>query len=319
MTDNSLPRVFTRAELETRNLILYIRSRKWRYLLIILLMGAYFFYLFKFKILEYKATATFIVNNKNEIATALGLESLSSTDNFIRIHELVNSIQTQIHLIKKFNLIQHYDIDSTKEFYLQKAIAKIRSKIVVARSPLNTISVTVKDPHRYLTSEMANEIVRHVEKLNHDYYVTIIQQRLNISLAFTNQIEKDNSLKTATIDTLIKKINILISSGKGNEQTNYDLLVQQQRLNEIALSFENSAEELVNTRKMYAMALEALNLQKLPTTTLVQEAMPAFRSLGYTAALYSAGAMIVVFFFLVIQGYFWLSYKHYFILMITGR
>lgn len=319
MFDTTRPKVYSQSELETRNLILHVRSRKWRYLFIILIMGGYFFYLFKNNILQYSSTATFIVNDRSVIATSLGLEGLSTSENFVRVYELANSLKTQTHLINKFGLLKHYGIDTTKEFYMQKAIAKIRSKIVVAKSPMNTISVTVKDHHRYLTAEMANEIVSYIEKLNHDYYVNNIRQRLRISKGLTDQFEKDSYVKTAAIDTLIRKLNLLITSGKVNQQTSYELLAHQQKLSEIIGNFKNSSTELLTTQKMYAQALQALNFQNFPTTTLIQQAMPAFRSISYSAALYSLGAMIAVFLLLVMQAYFYMSYKHYITLIFTGR
>jgi capsular polysaccharide biosynthesis protein len=319
MTDSSLPRVYSPAELETRNLILHVRSRRWRYLIIAIIMGIYFFWFFRFKILEYSSTATFIVNDRTLMATALGLESISIDETFSRIFELSNSNQTQTHLIKKFKLLEQYGIDTTKEFYMQKAIATIRSKISVAKSPMNTISITVRDPHRYLAADMANEIVAFIEKSNHDYFVNIVQSRLKLSQGYTNQLEKQNNEKIVAIDSVIKKLNDFVLRSNAKESVNSEILANQQRLSAIIGGFSNSTNELLNVQKMYALSLQALNFQDYPTTTVVQQAMPAFRSINYSAALYSGGAMIAVCLLLVVQAYFFMSYKHYITLLLTGR
>jgi capsular polysaccharide biosynthesis protein len=315
----SLPRVYTPAEIDTRNLILHLRARKWRYLLISFLMGIYFFYLFKFHVLDYSSTATFIVNDRSFLAASLGIEGLTGNDNFNRIYELANSIQTQLHLIKKFDLIKLYEIDTTREFYMQSTIAMIRSKITVSKSPMNTISITVKDSHRYLAAEMANEIVSYVETLNHDYYVANIQKRLEISKVFTAQLEEVNKGRIERIESIIDKLNMLALKSKADDQTRYQLLSQQVALGEIINSYKTSTNDLLTSQKMNAMALQALNFQTFATTTIVQEAMPAVRSTNYTAAMFSAGAMLAVLLLLVMQAYFYMSYKHYITLMLTGR
>ena len=318
MTDDSLPSIYTPAELETRKLILHVRSRKWRYLTIAIVLGVYFFYLFKYKILDYSATATFIVNDRGVIATALGLDAISTDENFTRVYELANSISTQKHLIEKFGLLKHYDIDTTKEFYIQKTIAMIRSKILVGKSKNNTVSIVIRDRHRYLAADMANEIVTYVGKLNHDYYVSNIRQRLEITKGFIADLDRQMAAKTQMIDSLIGKIGKL-SSQTHNEDTKFFLMEEQRKLIELTAEYKQTLDENLNKQKTYAMALQALKFQNLPTITPIQQAMPSERSIVYTAALYSLGAMIAVLLILIMQGYFYISYKHYIRLLLTGK
>jgi hypothetical protein len=198
-------------------------------------------------------------------------------------------------------------------------LAEVRANIQAVKSPSNVISVTVTDRYRYLPAEMANEIVDFVEKLNHDYYLDNIRKRLEISKSFTQQIEKENNMKTVIIDSVITQLNRLVTSGRVNQQTSYDLLLQQQKLSQVIGIFESSTNDLVNSQKLYTQALQALNFQTFPTITVLQTAMPAFRSIAYSAILYSAGSMVAVFLILVIQAYFYMQYKDYITLMLTGK
>ncbi len=144
--------------IETMELIQHLWKMKWKYLVIVLLTGFLSFYFFKFHILEYSATSSFFVND-HSVINSTSLENLPYGDNLNRIFQMVNSTQSHIHLIKKFDLYNHYGVDTTKEFHLQVAIVKIRSKIEVKKNPYNTITVTVKDRDRFLASELANEVV----------------------------------------------------------------------------------------------------------------------------------------------------------------
>jgi hypothetical protein len=319
MYDTSRPRVYSAAELETRQLILHVRKRKWRYLVIAVLLGSYFFYLFKYEILEYSSTASFIINDHSNVITSLGIENFSTGDNYNRIYELINSAATQRYLIKKFNLIHHYGIDTTREFYYQKAIETIRSHISVAKTPFNTITVTVHDRYRYLPADMANEIVSYVENLNQNYFLNTLRTRVQLTEAYVAQLEKDNRQKSIAVDSMIRNLNKIITSGRVSEQAGYNLLGQQERLNDIIVSYRQSSTELMNSQKMHNLALQAMNFQSFPTITVLQTAMPAFRSIVYKALLYSMGAMIAVFLLLVLQGYFFMQYKDYIRLILTGK
>lgn len=310
---------YTAADLEIRELIFYIRKRKWRYLAIVMILGVYFFYIFKYKILEYSATATFLVNENSVLSTTLGGENISSGENYIRLYELINSAPVQKHLIEKFDLIRHYGIDTTKEFYYQKAIATIRSKIQVSKNPFNSISITIRDSYRYLPADIANEIVSYIEKLNQDYYIKNIENKVRFSQSYVKQLEIDNSIKSANIDSLIKKLNIIITTGHLNERNIYEFLQQQQKLSELIGIFKNSSNELINSQKLYNLSLQALNFQSFPTITTLQVAMPAFRSIVYKAAMYTILAMIAVFMLLILQGYFYMHNKEHIRLLLTGN
>jgi hypothetical protein len=121
------------------------------------------------------------------------------------------------------------------------------------------------------------------------------------------------------IESIIERMNELAVRSKADDQTRFQLLSHQVALGEIINLYKTSTNDLITSQKMNAMALQALNFQTFPTTTTVQEAMPAVRSTNYTAAMFSMGAMVAVILLLVMQAYFYLSYKHYITLMITGR
>src|SRR5436190_6337787 len=96
----------TRADLETLELIRHFKRRKWRYLLIILISGCYSFYLFKFHLLSYTSSASFLITDHNFYSPLTidgrNFDNFSGNDNFIRVYELINSAATQKHLIEKF-------------------------------------------------------------------------------------------------------------------------------------------------------------------------------------------------------------------------
>ena len=308
--------ILSQSIIDTKELIGQIRKRIWRYFSIILLAGFLSFYFLKFQFLEYSATSSFFVNDLNVVNNS-SLENLPNGDNLNRIFQMVNSTRIQMHLIRKFNLYNHYGIDTTKVFYLQAAMGRIRSKIDVKKNPYNAITVTIKDKDRFLSADMANEVVSFIDKLNQEFYIKKIQNTIQLSQAYLAQLEQDNKLKTIGIDSIIKDINAIIK----NERINYAnldyLLLQQQKLSELVSVFQSSVNDIFNANKLYNLSLQTMNFNNFPTVSIIQTAMPTTNSITLRALLFSVLIMMFVFLYLILQAYFLLYYKDYLILIFS--
>lgn len=306
------------SRIETMELIQHLWKRKWRYLAIVLIAGLLSFYFLKFHIIEHSATSSFFVND-HSVINSTSLENLPYGDNLNRIFQMVNSTQSQIHLINKFNLYIHFGIDTTKEFHLQVAIGKIRSKIEVKKNPYNAITVTVKDRDRFLSSEMANEIVFFIDKLNQDFYIKNIQNTIRISKAYLIQQEQESKVESIGIDSLIKNINNIINSGRNSSTNLYYLLLQQQKLSELVSTFQTSANDILNAQKLYNLSLQTMNFNNFPSVSIIQTAMPDFSTGTFKALLYSILIMILVFLILTLQAFYIMQYKDYLKLIFKGN
>jgi hypothetical protein len=310
-------------DLQTREWITHIKRRIWIYLLIIIAGGAYSFYVLKYEILSYSSTASFFVNENTVISSPTldtkAIESITAGDKFNRVYELINSAPVRDHLINKFGLIKHYGIDTSSEFYYQAATSQLAGNIVVKKNPYNTISVTVSDKFRYLAAEMANDIVDYLEHLNQNYYVGNIKNKVEISQAFAEQLKKDNSRKTIVIDSIIRGLNYLISSAHLSDKNSFMLLEEQQKLSALINEFQISTNDLLNSQKLYLLSVQAMNFKTFPTITIIQSAMPAYRSIAITAFTYSLIVMILIFVVLIFQAYMFLHYRNYLRFIFKGK
>jgi hypothetical protein len=308
---------------ETRELIKHFKRRKWLYLVVILGFGSYSFYLFKFHLLYYTSTASFLINDHSIISPSTlefkSLESISSQDNFNRTYELINSAATQKHLIEKFGLMKHYGIDSTQEFAMQKTTERIRSNITVKKSPFNTISVTVRDKYRYLAADMANEIVSYLENLNEESYIKNLQKKIDVSQAYLKQLQKDNNEKSAEIERLLRHLDSLLARKNITGKLSEELMTQQQKLNQVMSTFQFATYELISSQKLYNLSQQSLNFKSFPTITILLTAMPAARSTAVTAALLSLGIMVLTFMILILQAYLFIHYKDYIRLILFDK
>ncbi|MBK8363911.1 MAG: hypothetical protein IPL24_09565 [Bacteroidetes bacterium] len=296
MTENTTRPASRKIDYDTRILINHLVKDKYYFLSISFGIGIIFSIIIKLYVLGYSSTGSFYVNDMNVLSSSnvdlKVVDNLTPSDNFNRIFQQVISTQIQNHLIKKFNLTKHYGVDSTKEFYLQRTGNILKSNISVKKNTFNTILVTVNDEHRYLAAEMVNEIMNYIDEINREYYARTIQQKLKISEAFLTEIKKDNNAKSRSIDSLLAEMHHLTTQGSRPTTSAIYMLQLEQNLGSLINELTNSTHDLMNSQKLYNLALQALNQKSYKTISVVQAAMPAPKSNIYQAVFY--GGLITV-------------------------
>lgn len=292
MTQNTTKSSSRKLDFDTRTLISYLAKRKYKYLMFCIGTGLVSSIFIKLFVLGYSSTGSFFVNDMNVLSSANVdlriVDNLTPNDNFNRIFQQVISTQVQNHLIKKFNLTEHYNVDSTKEFYLQQTGNILKSNISVKKNTFNTILVTVNDEHRYLAAEMVNEIMSYIDDINREYYAKNIEQKLKISEAFLLEVKKDNNAKSRSIDSLLAEMHALTTQSSRQTTSAIYMLQLEQNLGALINELNNSTHDLMNSQKLYNLSLQALNQKNYKTITVVQAAMPAPTSNIYLAVFYGS-------------------------------
>ncbi len=300
------------ARSESDQLLLQLAKKKWKYLSYSLFIGIFCSIIFKLFILEYDSTGSFYVNDMSVMSSSnvdlKGFENIAPNENILRIFQLINSSRVRQHLIKKFNLIQHYRIDTALEFYNQKTEKILSGNILAKKTPFNTITITVTDKYRYLCSEMVNEIMSYVDEINNEYYINNVTQKLKISESYLANIQRDNQAKSKSIDSLVAEMRLLAKSGIKSSKPLY-MEQQEERLSSLINELVFSTHDLINSQKLYNLALEALNQKNNKTITVIENGIPAYRSTVYRAVLYGSLISVAVFCFLILRIYILMHYK----------
>lgn len=306
---------------DTATLIGYLAKRKVKYLSVCAIVGIISSILIKLYVLGYSSTGSFFVNDMNILSSSnvdlKVLDNLSPNDNFNRIFQQVISTSVQNHLIKKFDLTNHYNVDSTKEFYLQQTGNILISNISVKKNTYNTVLVTVNDENRYLAAEMANEIMNFIDEINRNYYSKNLEKKIKISEAFLIEIKKDNNSKSRSIDSLLAEMHGLTSIANRSTTSAIYMLQMEQRLGGLINDLSNSTHDLMNSQKLYNLSLQALNQKNFKTITVVQSAMPAPTSNAYMALLYGALISIALLCLMIFRAHIKLFYSEHFNLLFS--
>ena len=310
-------------DFDTHLLISYLAKRKYKYLLLCVVVGLVSSIFIKLFVLGYSSTGSFFVNDMNVLSsTNVDLrivDNLTPNDNFNRIFQQVISTAVQNHLIKKFKLTEHYNVDSTKEFYLQRTGNILKSNISVKKNTFNTVLVTVNDEHRYLAADMVNEIMSFIDEINREYYVKNIQQKLKISEAFLLEIKKDNNAKSRSIDSLLAEMHYLTTYGVRQTTSAIYMLQLEQKLGGLINELSNSTHDLMNSQKLYNLSLQALNQKNYKTITIIQSAMPAPKSNIYLAVLYGGLITVALIFIIIFVVHIKLFYSDHLNLLLDNN
>lgn len=123
----------------------------------------------------YKSAATVIPINPHLMDRA-NLFNLGTTETPIylfggksevsRLVLLSQSKALEDHIINKFNLFEHYDIDTTNSMKDYLVSEELRDHFTTTKTPDGIVQIEVVDKDRNLAANMANEIVVRLDTLN---------------------------------------------------------------------------------------------------------------------------------------------------------
>lgn len=85
-----------------------------------------------------------------------------------RMLQILHSNQIKDHIVKKFDLMTHYDIDINKAFPYTRLDAKYKSNIKFRRTEFMSIEIGVLDTDPQMAADIANEIAVYIDSTIHN-------------------------------------------------------------------------------------------------------------------------------------------------------
>jgi len=134
--------------------------------------------------------------------------------------QILNSREIKDHIIEKFNLIQHYDIDTTKKYWKAKLYKYVKNNVQFSRTDNLAVEITVEDTDPLLASQMANEIADFYDILKRQ----IVQQR---SIEAFNILQEEMKLTDQHIMELTDSLSRIMSHGVYDYESQSERLTQQ--------------------------------------------------------------------------------------------
>jgi len=198
--------------------------------------------------------------------------------------QLLRSSIVRDSIINKYQLYDHYSIDTTISDKRYRLNEKFSDRVKIERTRYNSISVIVSDTDPVKAAEIANDIVA----IGDAYKSTIIKAKLKEAFDALSKTIFDLSFQ---IDQAADEINKaykreVVTGSKINKATNVEQLKEQLDLKELMrvaretdrisqleklYFYESKLQQMVTVRMSYDQALVGLNNQ-IPTSFIISPA-----------------------------------------------
>lgn len=208
----------------------------------------------------YKATTTFYAASPDLIKpdpignSVTQKKYYGNSDDIDRVLTVANSSDIKKKLISKFNMYNHYDIDSTKEFSEFKINKKLSKLFVVKKNERDAIELSIEDKDKELVARIANTARDMIEKEISEI-VRVIQK------SQMNNYKQNVKIKNEKIEMLIDSIrNLKNKYSIFDIETQSEGLAEQVTLTKGNLSFLKS--KLNSIKSTRGVRRDSINLLK---------------------------------------------------------
>jgi uncharacterized protein involved in exopolysaccharide biosynthesis len=198
-------------EFDSSNLVIFLF--KWRKPLLIVMVAAlvcsWFFSLPFFITPKYKSTVILFPASSSSISKAIlsekggkndDLTSLGESEQAEQLLQILNSNKIRDRVIQKFNLMEHYGIDSTSRYKISKLYKEYEKNISFGSTEYLAVEISVYDEDPQMAATIANTIADLLDSAKND-----MQRQRSVAgfkIVEAEYQELDTEIKTI-VDSLV--------------------------------------------------------------------------------------------------------------------
>lgn len=123
-----------------------------------------------------------------------------------RLLQVLYSDQVRDHVIEKFNLMEHYEIDTASKFPYTQLMSKYKGNVKFRRTEFLSIEVSVLDEDAQMAADIANAIASYIDSVYYNIKFSRAQEAYAI-------VEKEFNNSRASISKLTDSLMIIRSFG----------------------------------------------------------------------------------------------------------
>ncbi len=199
-----------------------------------------------------------------------------------RILSIAGSMPLKMYIVQKFNLFQHYKIDSSKERYPTYAVLEeLHDNYHFEKNDRGAIQITVQDKDRNLAAAMANSIVDKIDQTNKELINLNKEKILSIYESKLKQKQGEVQTLTDSIFNLKQRFRLYddiedlpsqVREFRAAEGTNYDAATERVKM--LEEQRKGAIRELNNNTVLYEQYKSTIDTQ-VPTLYVLEKAFPA--------------------------------------------
>lgn len=295
--------------MDTYQLLLLIRKFRWLYLITFSLTSIIGGYLMIPKVLTYTGESTFYMANESMIDPNLFSrqaiqDPLQVSVSQERIIQLAYSASMMDHLIHKFKLYEHYNIDTNDIYHYEMAINKLSDNMKIDKISTDISRIEVTDRNNEIAAAIANAIVYKLDELNKKYLIDKLQSNLSFYEAYINESSKISYDQNKTLDSYMQ---LFMDNNKKNKER--DLPELEFSIYNAIINIREVTGKIIMAKNLYMNALNLTQSKNLPTIVIIKRAIPDFKSKRPVLLLISVLAGFLCCLAVLVISYIISSYK----------
>lgn len=214
------------------NIVLLVASY-WKTLLIVAVVTAALSFLLStpaFVKPRYKSSVIMFPTSSNAVSQLVLADGnynefldVTQFGNDLQIEQMIQILQSREikdHLIEKYDLVRHYDINTNEKYWKTKLYKYVTGNVTFSRTHNLAVEICVEDVDPQLAADMANEVAAYYDTLKRK----VVQQRT----AEAFRILQDEMRKTEEEATLLNdSLTRIMSHGVYDYETQSERLIQQ--------------------------------------------------------------------------------------------
>lgn len=247
----------------------------------------------------YKSSVTFYPTNPimtdrqvlySQSAGEIEIDYFGSAGDVDRILTIANTSSIIDYMINHYHLMEHYDIDSTKEMARYNTKKEFLKNYRTVETEYAAIEISIWDTDKNLAAEMVTHIVETIDDHNK---TMLLRDKKLVAETFRDQVKKKN--------IIVEEMSSSISAAKKTGITSEELLVMEEKL-------KAAVDDLNNNKKILDQNLTSINTD-FSTVNVTEEAYPAIRKDKPVRSLIVIGITLGTFLFLVILAVITENYR----------
>ena len=231
----------------------------------------------------YESTVSFFIDDDEEHGLKFNEAdpnylTLAKATNGNRMFHLAKSSEMVDHLVKKFNLYDHYGINPNSPMHYESISARVKGSINIIPAQFNAMLIVVKDLDKYMAAKIANEIYYKLDAMNKEFIVANVERKIKIYNQLLSSNKKQSFEQTEELRKIMDKCNVLLADRERAKDRNYviaDLKVNIASLSDQLASING---DLLRTIKAYEIATTSLQKENLPNLRIISLALPDLRT-----------------------------------------
>jgi uncharacterized protein involved in exopolysaccharide biosynthesis len=166
-------------DFDSSNLVIFLY--KWRkplfIVMVVALVGSWFFSLPWFITPKYRSTVIMFPASSSSISKSLlneqavkgqDITAFGEDDQAEQLLQILNSNKIRDRVVRKFDLMKHYDIDSTSSYKYSKLFKEYEKNINFRRTEFMAVEISVYDIEPQMAADIANNIASLLDSTKND-------------------------------------------------------------------------------------------------------------------------------------------------------